>query len=144
VSEEEVPSPAQGVDPPGAGASAPIEDAPPTALAREVYWASDGVSRLPLDVGSLRERLDAFTHRLRIEQRQLVPTGETLLGSAAGWKRRIKLVVWRLTRFSTMRYDRLLADLADMNGELASRLLEMEEELARLREELDRPGGGGS
>jgi hypothetical protein len=112
-----------------------------SALVREVYWASDGVSRVPTDVGSLRERLDAFTHQMRVEQRQLVPIGETLLGSAAGWKRRVKFFVWRLTRFSTMRYDRLLADLAEMNGELARRLLEAEEELARLRDELDRGRG---
>jgi hypothetical protein len=40
-----------------------------------------------------------------------------------------------------MRYDRLLADLAEMNGELARRLLETEEALARLRDELDRGRG---
>ena len=83
-------------------------DGTTASLAREVYWAGDGVSRVPADVGSLRERLDAFAHQLRIEQRQLVPIGETLLGSAVGWRRRTKLSVWRLTRFSTMRYDRLL------------------------------------
>lgn len=107
------------------------------ALAREVYWAADGISPPPSDVGSLRERLDAFAHQLRVEQRQLVPVGETLLGSAVGWKRRTKLLVWRLTRFSTSRYDRLIADLAEMNGELAERLRETEAEIARLREELE-------
>ncbi len=110
------------------------------ALAREVYWAADGVSPPPSDVGSLRERLDAFAHQLRVEQRQLVPVGETLLGSAVGWKRKTKLAVWRLTRFSTSRYDRLIADLAEMNGELAERLRETEAEVARLREELERRG----
>jgi hypothetical protein len=70
-----------------------------------------------------------------------VPIGETALGSAVGWRRRTKSLVWRLTRFSTMRYDRLLGDLAEMNGELAQRLLETEEEVARLREELEGRGG---
>jgi hypothetical protein len=130
-----------GVDPNGTGASERHESDAAGALAREVYWAGDGVSRLAGDVGSLRERLDAFTHQMRVEQRQLVPAGETLFGSTAGWKQRTKLFVWRLTRFSTMRYDRLLADLAEMNGELAGRLLETEEELARMREDLDRRGG---
>jgi hypothetical protein len=111
------------------------------ALAREVYWAGDGVSQLPADARSLRERLDEFTYQLRVEQRQLVPMGETLLASAAGWKRWTKLMVWRLSRFSTMRYDRLLADLAEMNGELARRLLKTEEDVSRLREELERRGG---
>ena len=122
-------------------ASEPAADGTTASLAREVYWAGDGVSRVPADVGSLRERLDAFTHQMRIEERQLVPIGETALGSAVGWRRRTKSLVWRLTRFSTMRYDRLLGDLAEMNGELAQRLLETEEEVARLREELEGRGG---
>jgi hypothetical protein len=115
----------------------------PTAssLAREVYWATDGASPSPRDVGSLPGRLDAFIHQMRADERQLVPFGETLLGSATGWRRRTKLAVWRLTRFSTMRYDRLLADLAEMNLELAHRLHETEEEVARLREVLGHRGG---
>ena len=122
-------------------ASESAADGTTASLAREVYWAGDGVSRVPADVGSLRERLDAFMHQMRIEERQLVPIGETALGSAVGWRRRTKSLVWRLTRFSTMRYDRLLGDLAEMNGELAQRLLETEEEVARLREELEGRGG---
>jgi hypothetical protein len=104
---------------------------PTTAsLAREVYWASDGASRPSAAVGSLRGRLDAFIQQMRADERQLMPFGETLLGSAAGWK-----------RFSTKRYDRLLADLAEMNRELAQRLHETEEEVARLREEHGNEGG---
>lgn len=125
----------------GDGAAGPTPDETTEALAREVYWAGEGASAPPSDVGSLRERLDAFAHQLRVEQRQLVPIGETLLGSAVGWKRRTKLAVWRLTRFSTARYDRLIADLAEMNGELAERLRETEAEVARLREELEGRGG---
>jgi hypothetical protein len=135
----------EDVDPPRAAeTSEPKADGAAATLAREVYWAGDGISGVPADVGSIRERLDAFTHQLRIEQRQLVPIGETMLGSAAGWKRGTKDLVWRLTRFSTMRYDRLLADLAEMNGELAQRLRETEEEVARLRDELGGRGGEGS
>ena len=127
---------------PGEPVSRPDEGDAAAALAREVYWAGEGASRRPADAGSLGARLDAYTHQARVDQRQLVPA-ETLLGSASGVKRRIKLFIWRLTRFSTMRYDRLLADLAEMNSELARRLLETEEELARLREDLDRRGGAG-
>lgn len=140
--EEELAGPSSDEDEPsGSTATEPPTDAAAASLAREVYWAGDGVSRVPSDVGSLRDRLDAFTHQLRVEQRQLVPMGEALLASAAGWKRWTKLIVWRLTRFSTMRYDRLLADLAEMNGELAQRLRETEEDVARLREDLERRGG---
>ncbi len=119
----------------------PAADPVARTLAREVYWAGDGLSAPVSDGGSVHERLDAFTHQMRIQQRQRVPVGETVLGSAEGWKRRTKLVVWRLTRFATMRYDRLIADLAEMNGELAERLRETEEEVARLREELEGRGG---
>ena len=120
-------------------------DGTAASLAREVYWvAGDSLGRTPGEVGSLRDRLDAFTHRMRVEQRQLVPTGETLLGSSAAWKRKTKLAVWRVTRFSTMRYDRSLADLAELTGEVVARLQETEEELARLRQELDRLGEGRS
>ena len=113
-------------------------------LAREVYWAKEGDPRPPTDLDSILDRLDDFGHRMRIEQRQLVPIGETLLGSSAGWKRTIKLALWRVMRFSTMRYDRLLAELAALNGELAHRLQETEEELARVRDEVRGRGGESS
>lgn len=112
------------------------------SLAREIYWAKEEGSRPPTDLDSIRDRLEDFGHRMRIEQRQLVPIGETLLGSSAGWKRTIKLALWRVTRFSTMRYDRLLAELAALNGELAHRLQETEEELARVRDSLRERGDG--
>ena len=124
------------------GGDAPETPSDGTAgrLARDVYWAADGVSRTPTDLGSIRGRLDAFAERLRREQRQFFPYGETVLGSSIGWKRATKRGVWRLTRFSTMRYDRLLADLAELTAELATRLQASEDEVARLREELDRRG----
>jgi hypothetical protein len=132
------------VDRPGPAESRREDGDAGAALAREVYWAGDGVSRLPAGVGLLGERLDAYAHQMRVEQRQLVPADKILLGSSSGWRHGIKLFIWRLTRFSTMRYDRLLADLADMNAQLARRLSETEEELARLREDLERRGGSGS
>jgi hypothetical protein len=112
------------------------------SLAREIYWAKEEGPRPPTDLDSIRDRLEDFGHRMRIEQRQLVPIGETLLGSSAGWKRTIKLALWRVTRFSTMRYDRLLGELAALNAELAHRLQETEEELARVRDELRGRGDG--
>jgi hypothetical protein len=118
-----------------------MTDETAAALAREVYWAGGATSTLPTDARSLRERMDAFTYQLRADQQQAVPVGETFLGSTSGWKRGLKQFVWRLTRFSTMRYDRLLAELSEMNGELARRLVATEEELARLRRELEDRGG---
>jgi hypothetical protein len=115
-----------------------------SSLAREIYWATEGDPRAPTDLGSIRDRLDGFAHRMRVEQRQLVPVGETLLGSSADWKRKIKLALWRVTRFSTMRYDRLLGELAELNGELAKRLHETEEEVERLRRDLEGRSGDAS
>jgi hypothetical protein len=110
------------------------------SLAREIYWAKEGDPRPPTDLDSIRDRLDDFARRMRVEQRQRMPVGETLLRSAAEWKRKVKMAIWRVTRFSTMRYDRLLAELAELTGELAERLRETEEEVSRLRRELDDRG----
>jgi hypothetical protein len=136
--------PAEGSEHPRASGSRPHESDVAADLAREVYWAGDGVSPVPADLGLLGERLEAFAHQLRVEQRQVVPADRTLLGSSVGWKHGIKLTLWRLTRFSTMRYDRMLADLAEMNAQLARRVFDTEEELARLREDLERRGGSPS
>jgi len=127
----------------GGVAQAPADQGPDdlaATVAREVYWAKAG--RTSLDA-SLRDRLDAFAHRMRLDQAQAVPSGEILLGSSAGWKRATKLAVWRLTRFSTMRYDRSLADLAELVGQLEGRLAAIEEEVARLRRH-DSDGGGAA
>jgi hypothetical protein len=106
-----------------------------------VYWASEGVARTDADARSVRGRLAAFSEQLHREQRQVIPYGDPALGSPTGWRRSAKIGIWRLTRFSTRRYDRLLADLADLTAELAARLQASEEEVARLREELTGPGG---
>ena len=136
--------PAAGSEQPRAPGSRPDDGDVGADLAREVYWAGDGVAPVPADLGLLGERLEAFAHQLRVEQRQVVPADRTLLGSSVGWKHGIKLTLWRLTRFSTMRYDRLLADLAEMNAQLARRVVDTEEELARLREDLEPRDGSRS
>lgn len=126
------------------GTAGPPDDAH-AALAREVYWAEDGTSSRSLDTGSLRDRLRAFADQMQLEQGQLFPVGEGSLTSASGWRRRTKFTLWRLMRFSTVRYDRLLSELASLNAELAERLTEDEREIARLREELrGSEGGDGS
>ena len=136
--------PAEGSEQPRASGSGLDESDVAADLAREVYWAGDGVPPVPADLGLLGERLEAYAHQLRVEQRQVVPADRTLLGSSVGWKHGIKLTLWRLTRFSTMRYDRLLADLAEMNAQLARRVFEAEEELARLREDVEPRDGSRS
>jgi hypothetical protein len=114
----------------------PAPDGTAAQLARDVYWASDGTPRGDVDARSVRGRLEAFAEQLHREQRQVIPYGDPVLGSPSGGRRAAKIAIWRLIRFSTRRYDRLLADLADLNAELAARLQASEDELARLREEL--------
>ena len=107
-------------------------------LAREIYWARDGWLPPPAGSDQIGGRLEDFAHRRRVDQRELVPTDEPFLGSSSIWKRTVKAWIWRLSRFSTMRYDRLLAELAELNGELAAQLVSIEEEVSRLREEFAR------
>jgi hypothetical protein len=135
TTDRDAPNDAGGDDAPTGGATA--------SLAREVYWAGGRASERGTDLASLRERLDAFSRRMRLDQHQPVPSNESTLGSTVAWKHRTKVLLWRVSRFATMRYDRLLADLAEMNAELAQRLLETEEELARLRNELHGSSGDG-
>ena len=107
-------------------------------LAREIYWARDGWVPRPAGSDQISARLEEFAHRRRVDQRELVPGGEPFLSSRSPWKRTVKAWIWRVSRFSTMRYDRLLAELAELNGELAAQLASTEEEVTRLREELAR------
>lgn len=112
-------------------------------LARELYWAGDPVARTALDTGSVRERLHSFAHRLRVEARELYPSSETGLDRSPRLRRRTKRGLWYLNRFATLRYDRLLAELAELNVQLAERLAETERALERLRAERDDPEDRG-
>jgi hypothetical protein len=111
-------------------------------LAREIYWAREGPLGSVADTASVRDRLQAFAHQMQVEHRQLVPTAEGVLGSTTGWRRKTKLVLWRVLRFQSRRYEQLLADLAELSAELAERLHDTETELDRLREERARDGSG--
>ena len=123
---------------PGEELSGTSRDATAEALAREIYWAHDGSLPPPAGPEQIGDRLDEFAHRLRIDHGKVIPNDETLLRSPSPAKRTVKTWIWRVSRFSTMRYDRLLAELADLNAELAAQLASTEEEVARLREELAR------
>jgi hypothetical protein len=107
-------------------------------LAREIYWLRG--DRLPPRAGSdpIGTRLEDFARRRRVDQQELVPNDDSLLASASAWKRILKARIWHVSRFSTKRYDRLLAELAELSSELADRLASTEREVARLREELAR------
>jgi hypothetical protein len=114
-----------------------------TILARELYWAGGPISRSPIDTGSLRERLHGFAQRMRIEALERYPSSEPGLDRARRLRRRTKRGLWYVFRFATLRYDRLLGELAELNVQLAERLAETERALERLRGDgSDEPDAG--
>ena len=127
---------ATGVDPPAGRSGGPHDDAL-TILARELYWAGDPITRRARDTVSVREQLQSFAHRLRVEGRERYPSSEAGLDRSPRMRRRAKRGLWRLGRFATSRYDRLLAELAELNAQLAERLAEVERELEHERSERD-------
>jgi hypothetical protein len=112
-------------------------DAAVRTLRRELYWAQAGLERTRADTVSIRDQLRGFALRRRTEEFQLRPAGDRSLESPSSAKHVVKVGLWRLLRFATVRYDRLLADLAELNASLAERLLAAEDEIARARAELD-------
>jgi len=91
--------------------------------------------------GTTRE-LAAALHdlvaRLREEQGQPLPEGEAFLQAPSSLRRRLKTLVFRMTRPATRRYDRLTADLATIAADLAARLAEAEEVMRKARGDYER------
>jgi hypothetical protein len=106
-------------------------------LRRELYWAQAGVKRARADTVSIRDQLHGFALQRRTEESQVTPAGDGVLVSRSNARRAVKFGLWRLLRFATIRYDRLLADLAELDAGLAERLIAAEDEIARLHAELD-------
>jgi SAM-dependent methyltransferase len=91
--------------------------------------------------GTTRELAAALRElvaRLRDDQYQPVPAGETFPGTPLSMRRRLKTLVLRTTRPATRRYDRLTADLAMIASDLASRLAEAEEVMRKARGDYER------
>ena len=114
------------------------------ALERELYWAEEATARGRMTTAEVRNALHDFAVLMRDDERQVIPRGEPNLGSPTRWRRQLKLRLFRLMRPISWRYDRLSADLAELTGALAERLVESEAEVARLREivEGNRPPTG--
>jgi SAM-dependent methyltransferase len=91
--------------------------------------------------GSTRElagALRSLVARLRAEQDERLPGGESASGAPSSLRNRLKWVVLRSTRPATRRYDRLTADLATVAADLASRLAEAEEDARKARGDHER------
>ena len=86
----------------------------------------------------LAAALRALVARLRDEQDQALPEGEAHIQSPSSVRGRLKTLVFRTTRPATRRYDRLVADLATVATDLASRLAEAEEVTRKARGDYER------
>jgi hypothetical protein len=107
-------------------------------LAREVYWAQERSSRGRMDTAAIRDGMHDLAVRLRADEQTVIPHGEGNLASPSRWRRQLKFRMFRLMRPITWRYDRLIADHAELTTALAERLMAAEAEVARLRHEAGR------
>lgn len=107
------------------------------SLQRELYWAS-GDPAWPTDVptAELRARLEELAGTLHRQWGQAAPWGDPLLTTGSQWKRRFKIVMFRMLRPISRRYDRITAELASIGVALADRVARSEEDLRRQEEEV--------
>jgi hypothetical protein len=105
-------------------------------LRQELYWAQAGVRRFRADTVAIRDQLQGYAFRRRTEEAHRGPHGDRLPARSAA-RRLVKTGLWRTLRFMTVRFERLLADLSELNAGLAERVVEAEREIERLRAELD-------
>jgi hypothetical protein len=106
-------------------------------LSRELYWAQERVSRARMDTPEVRDRLLDLSMQLRSDEKVIIPQGEGNLASTSRWRRKLKYGLFRAARPISWRYDRLLADHAELTTSLAERLMAVEAEVARLRAEIE-------
>lgn len=106
-------------------------------LARELYWAQETAARARMGTPEIRDRLHDFSVQMRADEKLLIPLGEGNLASPSRWRRRIKYRLWRVMRPATWRYDRLLADHAELTTGLAEHLMALEAQVERLRAEVE-------
>ena len=108
-------------------------DAAREALLRELYWAQEATPLGRLDTQRVRDeparlrRPDARGRAGGHPARRAEPR------LASRWRRQLKLRVFRFMRPVCWRYDRLLADHAELTTQLAERLRASEAEVERLR-----------
>jgi hypothetical protein len=111
----------------------PSEDA--DDLLREMYWARDSAARARMDTPEIRDRLHDFAAQMRTDETVVIPMGEGNLASPSTWRRQLKRRIWRVMRPATWRYDRLLADHAELTTSLAEKVMVLEAEVERLTAE---------
>src|SRR5206468_1233875 len=104
-------------------------------MERELWWAGGGIA--PPGTEGTRDALRDLAAQVRADETSVYPMGETTLRSPSRSRAWLKTRIFRLTRPVSWRYDRLIADHADLTAELADQLMTLENEVARLRSQLD-------
>ena len=84
----------------------------------------------------VRDRLHDLAAQLRTDETLVIPMGEGNLASPSRWRRQMKYRLWRVMRPATWRYDRLIADHAELTTSLAEKVMVLEAEVDRLQAEL--------
>jgi hypothetical protein len=113
------------------------DDAPAEHLGRELYWAEEGTPLARMTTADVRNELHDFAALMRADEKLAIPRGEVNLASTSRWRRQLKLRLFRLMRPISWRYDRLLADEAELTTALAERVQQLEAELAQIRARLE-------
>ena len=86
-----------------------------------------------MDTPEIRDRLHDLAAQLRADEKVIIPHGEGNLASPSRWRRQMKFRLFRVMRPISWRYDRLIADHAELTTSLAERLMAAEAEIARLQ-----------
>lgn len=105
-------------------------------LLREMYWARETPARAQIGTPEVRDRIHDFAAQMRTDETLVIPIGEGNLASPSALRRRLKYVVWRVMRPATWRYDRLLADHAELTTSIAEKVMVLEAEVDRLKDRL--------
>ncbi len=107
------------------------------ALERELYWRGGAAGAPPTrTTAELRERLEHLAHTLRRDAGQAAPWGDPGIAGGGRWRRRVKIVLHRLVRPVSRRYDRITAELAQIAVGMADALLQAERDVRRLEDEV--------
>jgi hypothetical protein len=108
------------------------------ALERELYWLTQGEGREPPTTAEqIRLAADRLAQRLRRDAEHAAPWGDPGLARSKGFRRKVKILLHRVMRPISRRYDRIGAELAFASAQLADALIQVEAELRRLRTDLE-------
>lgn len=109
------------------------DDDAAASLERHLYWADVPGARRAGGTPEVREALLEFGAKMRTDERLVIPLDEQNLASTSAAKGKLKYFLYRFLRPVTWRYDRLLAEQAELSIRLADRVIDLEREVERLR-----------